>query len=314
MIARLTRLLLLLQIALAGLLGMGIRRLWPVLPLWAAILIGVSVVLLLRAFITANNFRLAASVPNRSEPATALGFAGAIGLYAKELRATLISSSWTMPFVKSRVFFASQQVAPPVLLVHGYGCNGGFWHHLGKQLKAADISYFAIDLEPVLGGIECYIPKITAAVEALRNATGQKQIVIVAHSMGGLAARAWLRAQGGTRIAKLITLGTPHAGTTLARFGPGENSRQMRYSDTDDEQSWLAQLNAATAPALPIVSIYSVHDNIIAPSMSSHLPCAHNIRLSGIGHVALGSDPAAMSIVVEEIRRTPLSADRPERG
>jgi pimeloyl-ACP methyl ester carboxylesterase len=43
------------------------------------------------------------------------------------------------------------------------------------------------------------------------------QVVIVAHSMGGLVARAYMNLKGGgSRVIKLITLATPHHGTPLA--------------------------------------------------------------------------------------------------
>lgn len=45
----------------------------------------------------------------------------------------------------------------------------------------------------------------------------ERQVVIVAHSMGGLVARAYMNLKGGgSRVIKLITLATPHHGTPLA--------------------------------------------------------------------------------------------------
>jgi hypothetical protein len=37
-----------------------------------------------------------------------------------------------------------------------------------------------------------------------------------------------------------------------------------------------------------ITSIYTHHDNIVAPQTSSVLPGARNIAFGGVGHVALG--------------------------
>jgi len=301
MIARLARLLLLVQLAVAGLVASALQRVWPDLSWLLAFLIGIFCVLLARAIITANNFRLAAGVPGTAGLA-ALDIGSALRLYGGELRATLVSSSWTMPFLQPRTFFAHNNAVPPVLLVHGYGCNGSYWWHLSKRLKLANITHCAVDLEPVLCAIDCYVPQLTAAIKMLQAATGQPRIVIVAHSMGGLVARAWIRDHGSDSIAKLITLGTPHGGTVLARYGLGENSRQMRPAGVPGGTLWLTQLNTPAEPAVPTVSIYSMHDNIIAPRTSSHLPGAKNIVLRGIGHVALGSHPTVMSIVVREIR------------
>jgi len=300
MIARLTRLLLIVQLTVAVAFASALQRIWTDLSLLSGLFIGMGCIVLIRAAITANNFRLATGVPDPVST-VALGIGGTLRLYAGELHATLVSSSWTMPFIKPRIFVAHDSVLPPVLLVHGYGCNGRYWWHLSKQLKMANITHYAVDLEPVLCAIDCYEPQITAAMKMMQTATGQHQIVMVGHSMGGLVARDWIRVNGGDCVAKLITLGTPHSGTMLARYGLGENSRQMLPAGAPRARPWLTQLNSQIKPAVSTVSIYSLHDNIIAPRTSSHLPGAHNIVLTGIGHVALGSHPAVMSCVVKEI-------------
>jgi triacylglycerol esterase/lipase EstA (alpha/beta hydrolase family) len=164
-------------------------------------------------------------------------------------------------------------------------------------------------MEPVFDGIDAYVPIISRAVAMLRRETGHDKIIILAHSMGGLAARAYIRDHGAAFIAKVITLGTPHHGTALARFGKGENSHQMRWigSARDGHPSdWLANLarfeNADTYKLF--VSMYSHHDNIIAPQTSCRLIGARNIALSGIGHVALVFDTSVCDQVLEEVRRT----------
>jgi pimeloyl-ACP methyl ester carboxylesterase len=45
---------------------------------------------------------------------------------------------------------------------------------------------------------------------------GERDCAIIAHSMGGLVARAALRCPGGERVARLIALGTPHRGSIAA--------------------------------------------------------------------------------------------------
>src|SRR5207247_1744366 len=50
----------------------------------------------------------------------------------------------------------------------------------------------------------------------LRNATGAKKVTILAHSMGGLASRAYIENEEAQDVDRLITIGTPHGGTPLA--------------------------------------------------------------------------------------------------
>jgi triacylglycerol esterase/lipase EstA (alpha/beta hydrolase family) len=180
-------------------------------------------------------------------------------------------------------------------------------------LQKANIIHRAIDLEPVIGGIDEYVPLIHRAIEMLCEETGCDKVIIVAHSMGGLASRAYLRDYGSDRIARLITLGTPHHGTALAHFGVGLNTHQMRWTATEQEglaSEWLRALKAGENPAIYhlIVSIYSHHDNIISPQISSHLDGAKNIELNGVGHVALGFDPEVQAMVIREVRAVSTQA------
>jgi triacylglycerol esterase/lipase EstA (alpha/beta hydrolase family) len=120
--------------------------------------------------------------------------------------------------------------------------------------------------------------------------------------MGGLAARAWLRACGSQRAARIITLGTPHFGSTLAGYGLGKNARQM-LTPAGDASSWIAQLDASENAELRslFVSVGTRHDNIVSPQSSALLPGATNITLDLVGHVALGFDAGVGEQVLAEI-------------
>jgi triacylglycerol esterase/lipase EstA (alpha/beta hydrolase family) len=196
--------------------------------------------------------------------------------------------------------------SPPVLLLHGYGCNSGYWAHLVPLLDAARISHATVDLEPVTGDIDGYVALVEQAVQDLCARTGAAKVAIVAHSMGGLVARAWMRRHGTARVARVITLGTPHHGTSLASFGVGTNAAQMRRARVEGqspESAWLRELAAGESEATRalITSIYTHHDNIISPQTSSVLPGARNIEFGGIGHVALGGNPLILAQVMREL-------------
>jgi triacylglycerol lipase len=148
----------------------------------------------------------------------------------------------------------------------------------------------------------------------LRRESEQELVILLAHSMGGLAARAYLCEHGAAHIAKIITLGVPHHGTGLADIGIGENSDQMRWTGkagSGRPNDWLQQLAARENPAhyALFVNIYSYHDNIVAPQTSSCLPGARNIACHGIGHVALAFNPLTMAMVMEEIMATSAQSE-----
>ncbi|NVM79219.1 triacylglycerol esterase/lipase EstA (alpha/beta hydrolase family) [Duganella sp. SG902] len=306
MIKRLLILLLLLQAVVAGLLAAGLYAWWrpaaeaaPGAPsrLAACLALGLLLVLLARLLISANNFYLSWRAGSVTPPDHALTALRAARLFWHEFHSSMLTSSYYMLRPIGLRLVADAR-GLPVLLIHGYACNSGYWLPMSKLLRAARVSHYGIDLEPPGASIDDYVPQVAAAVARLRRETGSPQVIIVAHSMGGLVARAYLRRHGGADIARVITLGTPHHGTALAHFGPGSNAAQMRR-----DSAWLAALAASEAitQRTLISSIYSVHDNIIAPQDSSALPGARNLVFGAIGHVALGRHPAIMQCTLREI-------------
>jgi triacylglycerol esterase/lipase EstA (alpha/beta hydrolase family) len=293
----LLRLVLLVQLAAALLVA------WALLhrgvPAWGALLAGAGAVVVVRLAINMNNFVMAARAASDTPPDYRLGPAARVRMLAEEFGASMLVTSWHVPRGCARMAVHRDGGRVPVLLVHGYGCNSGFWAHLEPLLDRERISHASIDLEPVAGSIDDYTPLIEARVQELCAATGAARIAIVAHSMGGLAARAWMRGYGSAKVARLITLGTPHHGTVLANLGLGANAAQMRR-----DSAWLRALDAGESQDVRarIVSIYSHHDNIVAPQDSSELAGARNVAFGGVGHVALGSNPRVLAEVLRVLR------------
>jgi pimeloyl-ACP methyl ester carboxylesterase len=305
MISRITKFLLALQLLAATGLFLAFQA--RGVALFPAFMLSGFAIILFRLLITANNFLLAWVYGSDTPTEHRIKFYRWVRLFFSEYKATILTSSWTMPFCSFAKYVAPNSNTLPVLLVHGYGCNSGQWNAISRQLKMVGITHFAIDMEPVFGNIESYVPIIERAIFRICNETSSSKVVVLAHSMGGLAAMAYLRNHGNTHVAKIITLGTPYHGTALAKFGKGINSRQMRRdvdAPKNTHSNWLSDLvKEQTESAREcIVSIYSHHDNIIAPQISSHLPGARNIALHAIGHVALLFDATIQELVVQEIK------------
>lgn len=305
MIARITRILLALQLVVALAIAAGLVRMFDIAA-HAALLLGIGMVVLIRMQITANNFLLSWRYRSETPASCRINWWQACKLFLDEFRSTMLSSSFTMPFHAFGKREASAPLALPVLLIHGYGCNSGYWHAMSKALAKANITHYGIDLEPITAGIDDYVPAVHRAVETVCSETGSDKVIIVAHSMGGLVARAYLRDHGGKRVARAITLGTPHRGTGIARYGVGQNCQQMHWTADAQEgvcSQWIRQLQESETEdnRKLIVSIYSHHDNIIAPQTSSCLQGATNIGFRGIGHVALALNPAVQARVIAEI-------------
>ena len=187
-----------------------------------------------------------------------------------------------------------------VLLVHGFVCNRGLWNPWLKKLSAERIPFIAVNLEPVFGSIDNYVDGIDNAIRQLEAATG-KPPVIVAHSMGGLAVRRWASQHGdAARMHHVITIGTPHQGTWLARFAFTRNSRQMRQLS-----GWLTTLvgREAKGSAPGWTCFYSHCDNIVFPPISATLPGADNRHLTAVAHLHMADRPEPWAALEEQLRR-----------
>jgi len=176
----------------------------------------------------------------------------------------------------------------PIVLVHGYFANRGYFRPLVKRLEAAGVGpIFVPTLRAWLAPISACEEELDREIARICAGTRQPRVVLVAHSMGGLAARAFLARRGGERVALLVTIASPHHGTALARLGVGRNAREM-----EEGSAFIAALEASeTDPRrrVPTVSIYSPHDNMVAPQATSRLPWARNVALPGLGHIAIAA-------------------------
>ena len=198
---------------------------------------------------------------------------------------------WRQPFA-SRAFAdhlpAQAEGRRGVLLVHGFVCNRGVWNPWLARLTKHDIPAVALNLEPVFGSTDDYIAHIEAAVHQLERCTGLAP-VIVAHSMGGLVVRRWWAGCGNpARVHRLITLGTPHRGTWLARFATTRNGRQMQLAST-----WLRSLSESEPPdrSASLTCFFSHCDNIVFPPRCAVMPGADERHLPGVAHVHMVDHP-----------------------
>jgi len=197
---------------------------------------------------------------------------------------------WLQPFRSHAIPDAEcrqQSRQRGVVLVHGFACNRGVWQDWLERLRSLQVATVAVDLEPPWGPIDAYVDSIERAVAQIESATGLAPL-IVAHSMGGLTVRRWWQTTSTARVHRLITLGTPHQGTRLARLGFAPNVRQMRCGN-----AWLDALSRSEGAAQVdrMTCFFSTCDNIVLPATHATLAGADNRILSGTAHVHMVSNP-----------------------
>jgi hypothetical protein len=196
----------------------------------------------------------------------------------------LVVFFWRQPFrwrAEPDCLDAATRGKRGVVFVHGFVCNRGLWTPWLRRVRESGHAFVAVNLEPVFGSIDDYVPAIDDAVRRVSDTTGLPPL-IVGHSMGGLAIRAWLRAgANAARVHRVVTIGTPHRGTWLGRFSHTANGRQMRHGG-----DWVARL-AEGADEVPFTCWYSNCDHIVFPASTATLPHADNRFVRGVAHVEL---------------------------
>ncbi len=276
----------------------------PVVP-WqvavAAVLAPVAVVTLLLSI----EFTVAAAADPRS-PRTPLWRLAQVFLreLSVSLRVFLWRQPWKSGFPEPALAHDPQRAA--VLLIAGFMCNRAAWKPLLDSGLLGHCNVATVNLEPILGDIDAYAECVRRAIERLCAASGATRVLLVGHSMGGLAARAYLRRHGDARVARVVTLASPHHGTLLGRLGHSRNARQMAKGSRfiarlaeDDKARWTR-----------FTTVAARDDNLVIPRSSPLLPGAKQIELDGVGHLALIEDRRAWRIVADEAQAVAAGAQR----
>ncbi|HMN92205.1 MAG TPA: alpha/beta fold hydrolase [Hydrogenophaga sp.] len=237
---------------------------------------------------------------HRNDPAPRASAPQLLSAWWQETRVAPLVFAWRQPFrwrsLPDTGAAANAGELPVLVLVHGFVCNRGFWLPWMERLRARGQAYVSVNLEPVFGSIDDYVPLIEDAVARAEGAGGPPP-VLVCHSMGGLAARAWLAAQpsNGQRVSRVITIGSPHQGTWLGQFSHVPNGRQMRVGG-----EWLSRLQQREREQRPeqtyarFVCWYSSADNIVFPASTGTLEGADNRFLPATPHVAMAFHPTVI--------------------
>ncbi len=294
-LARLQRRLVLVEVSFYALIGwLLITR--ADIPLVAAILMGVAGMSIGRAGYLWACFSVAGIGRRGRAPGRMLK------LFAGEWMAFTLTHTVLQPLRPLLGRYLDRPVpasgaGPLMVFVHGYCCNAAFWLPMRRRLARRGLIHQAgVDLEPVLADIDHLGDQLAERLHALRAAHGERRCIVVAHSMGGLVARAALRRHGPMLADELIAIGTPHGGSLVAKRAPGANARQMR-PDSD----WLQALNENPASyAIPITALATRDDELVAPWHSA-LPdfAAHRTELTDVGHLGLGYSRAVADAILQ---------------
>ncbi len=288
MLARMLRFTIVLQLLAGAALGF-----WLIRAPAAVVLAGMALPLASVGLAVICSFCV-----SRADEAPALWWQALLGELPIAIRTFLLRQPWA--FAPPAILAPTAGPARlPVLLLHGFVCNGRAWDDMLPALRAQGHAVLAIHLEPVFTSLDDYAPLLEQAVQTLRLHTGQDRVALLGHSMGGLAIRAWMRRYGTTQAAIAITLGTPHAGTRLRSPQRLRNGVQMAW-----QGAWLQQLAAIETDATRSLFriALSAQDNIVFPQRAQTLAGVTPVVFEGLGHLQLCSAARVRAWVCSELR------------
>ncbi|MDQ0788703.1 triacylglycerol lipase [Streptomyces sp. B3I8] len=190
--------------------------------------------------------------------------------------------------------------SPPVVLLHGFVDNRSAFVLLRRSLaRSGHRRIESLNYSPLTCDIRVAAELLGRHVEDLLARTGQGHVDVVGHSLGGLIARYYVQRLGGDlRVRTLVTLGTPHSGTRVAPLADAHPIvRQMRPHSAVLEELRRPAPGCRTR----FVSFWSDLDRLMVPVETACIDhpdlTAQNVRVTGIGHLALPVHPAVAARV-----------------
>ena len=199
---------------------------------------------------------------------------------------------------------ASSLAQDPILFVHGWSESASLWNtmisnfekngYAKSQLSA--YSYNTGTSNKTLAETE-----VKSRVETLlKNNPGATKVDIIAHSMGSLNTRWYIKFVGGeAKVDDWVSLGGPNHGTETANTCSQTSCIEMRVGS-----KFLSELNATdeTPGAVSYGTWWSPCDEIINPDSSVALTGATNTKTACLTHAALTTDSTVYTQVREFVK------------
>ncbi len=238
-------------------------------------------------------------------------------------------------FIFSSLFFTGNRVRivksatldsqDPIIFVHGWTGNEGgfqsmklFFFNDGWPLEKLQSFNFNDTWDYSSAGNILNAQGIKYWVDNILDYVGAEKVDIIAHSMGGLSSRYYIKFLDGlNKVDDFVCMGSPQHGVSGGSQVFHPNSTFL-YSLNEGDETYGGILNDTigfrTDPVggriynsthfpgnVNYTSIYSTGDTIAIPINTSILDGANNIEVSGVTHVNMISDEGVYNVIKQAV-------------
>lgn len=191
----------------------------------------------------------------------------------------------------------------PILFVHGYLESASLWNTMISRFEKDGYSKSFLSAYSYNTSQSNKVDaekEVKSHVESLLKTTKASKVDIIAHSMGSLNTRWYIKFLGGeSKVDDWVSLGGPNHGTETANFCFSTSCVEMRVGST-----FLKELNEGdeTPGTVSYGTWWSPCDEIINPDSSVALTGATNTETACISHSALTTDETVYNGVREFVK------------
>jgi pimeloyl-ACP methyl ester carboxylesterase len=179
-----------------------------------------------------------------------------------------------------------------LVFVGGFAAPGNEWPLTPIRRSAREqgwrTKYFNQRL--AFGPIATSVERLVDLIDELHRV--HDTIVVVGHSMGGLVAEH--AAALGAPINALVTIGTPHQGHSLSRFGPLPVMREMGTNS-----AYLRSVEAIPGPRPPILVIIGARDRLVSKSATRPNRQHTFLEIPNVGHLGVIFDQRTADAILQ---------------
>ena len=216
---------------------------------------------------------------------------------------------------------ARQDLPGPVLLVPGYGGGTAALEGLAAELRSAGRTATVVPLpDGGTGDLRDAAAAVDVAADAALATSTVGSVDVVGYSAGGVVARIWAQDHP-DRVRRVVTLGSPHHGTSVAALGAALSPRQcpVACQQLVPGSPLLEQLNAGdeTPDGPQWLAVWTEQDQVVTPPESARLEGAVNVALQDlcpgvrVGHGELVTAPLVRRLVLDALSAAPVTPPSP---